>query len=51
VVNDSLGQIDDFPDCSILQRFGQLGAMERFAALAGIRVMLGALSGQVSGQF
>jgi hypothetical protein len=39
LVNDSLDQIDDFPDCSILQRFGQPGAMERFAALADIWVM------------
>jgi hypothetical protein len=35
----ALVYVDDFPDFGILQRFGQLGAKERFAALAGTWVM------------
>ena len=35
----ALVYVDDFPDCDILQRFDQLGAKERFAALADTWVM------------
>jgi hypothetical protein len=46
----AMAYIDDFPDRGLLPEYDQLDAQERFLALASIRALREAASGQLSGQ-